>query len=97
MSKSMDDKDLKLFFTNIVSHKDGAWIAFKVNTAFTPSDQRAGLTERVIKISGQKIEAYWMCMGVGGSETQEAYLIKSAAGNDLISRRSPKRTTCSFI
>lgn len=76
--KSKEDKSGRIFFANI-SAEDGK-MAFKVARE---CDASGGLQERTVKVSGQKIQAHWMCVrdSVRPSNSQEVYLLKTAEGN----------------
>lgn len=81
------DKDPQLYFAMISPNKDGASMAFKTNRPCAPNEKVRSLQQRIVSVSGQKIEAYYVCSaGPGVSETQEVFLIKSTAGNDFVKK-----------
>jgi hypothetical protein len=82
--KSKDDKNALMHSVEISANKDGASIFFRVYRPCVPSENANRLQERIIMISGQKIEAYYYCgFGSADSQTNEVYRIKSTAGNDF--------------
>ena len=82
--KSMDDKNGLMHSAEINANKDGASIYFRVYRPCVPTENANRLQERIIMISGQKLEAYYSCtFGSADSQTNEFYGIKSTAGNDF--------------
>ena len=82
--KSKDDKNALKYFAEISADKDGASIAFRSNWQCAPTDNAKLLQERIIMISGQKVETYYFCgYSPGESKTHEIHIIKSPAGNDF--------------
>lgn len=80
----MDDKNGLMHSAEISANKDGASIYFRVYRPCVPSENANRLHERIIMISGQKLEAYYSCnYGSADSRTNEFYGIKSTAGNDF--------------
>ena len=85
--KSKDDKNALNYFAEISANKDGASIVFRSYWQCAPTDNAKLLQERIIMISGQKVEAYYSCgHSPGESKTHEIYVIKSPAGNDFAKR-----------
>lgn len=82
--KSKDDKNGLSYIAEISAQKDGADIFFRAYRPCVRSEGAKRLQERIIMISGQKIEAYYYCgSGSGDTQTNEVYLIKSTAGKDF--------------
>jgi len=82
--KSIDDKNALIHTAEINANKDGADIFFRVNRPCVPTGNVSRLQERVIIVSGQKVETYYTC-GYGSSESQtnEVYVIKSTSGKEF--------------
>ncbi len=77
------DKTRDMFFAN-VDPKNGS-LAFKVMEKCN-SEHPPRVEERIIKISGQRITADFVCLGKG-NDAQGIYLLKSADAQDFAKRQ----------
>lgn len=96
-SKSKDDHNASIYLAEISADKDGANIIFRAYRPCVPPEGAKRLQERIIMISGQKIEAYYYCgAGAGDTQTHELYQIKSTAGKDF-ARKTFAETNYVFV
>ena len=87
LHKGEGDKNPLMFVAEIVMAKEGASLYFREFGPCVQSTQKDRLDERIIIVSNQKIEAYYLCgIGSGDRTTNAVYIVKSPAGQAFVNR-----------
>ncbi|WP_208279292.1 hypothetical protein [Massilia oculi] len=85
IKKNKDDKQPTLYQAKIQMQQNGAELNFLIFSECTLTDPTK-LTERIIKISGQKVVTYYACANPSGKVTgyRQVYLVKSPKAKEFL-------------
>jgi hypothetical protein len=81
----VDRKEAHEYTAEIATTKTGAYVYFTAYRACIPTPF-IQLTERIVSIEGQKMEAEYVCRTSAARRPQEIYIIKSVAGNEYVKK-----------